>query len=71
MVEVSDFNMSFPQDRDIDTISPSPSLASHAPKVNKITVMAVLVALEFVRTRGTKSTNLNVIPSRDRRVIRK
>ena len=71
MVEVSDFNISFPHDRDIDTISPSPNLASHAPNVSRITVIAVFAALEFVRISGTNNTNLSVIPSKDSSVIRK
>lgn len=63
--------MSLPYDRDMDTISPSPNLASHAPKVNRTTVIAVLGASMLIRTKGTNNTNLSVIPSRDNKVIRK
>lgn len=63
--------MSFPYDRDIDTINPRPSLASHAPNVSKITAMAVFGAPQFINISGTNSTSLRVIPSNDRRVIKK
>lgn len=63
--------MSFPHDRDIDTINLSPSLASHAPNVSKITVMAVFDAMQFISIMGTNSTSLRVIPSSDNSVIKK
>lgn len=63
--------MSFPYDRDIDTISPSPSLASHAPNVNKITLIAVFGACDVISVNGTNNTSLKVIPSKERSVIRK
>lgn len=55
----------------MDTISPSPSLASQAPKVSRITVIVVFGACAPINIRGTNSTNLSVIPSNDSSVIRK
>jgi len=63
--------MSVPKDRDIRTISLKPTLASQAPKVSNITLILVFGALTTDRERGTNSTRLRVIPSRDKRVIRK
>jgi len=48
-----------------------PTLASQAPKVNSTTLILVFGAFATDRDRGTKSTRLRVIPSRDNRVIRK
>lgn len=63
--------MSFPYDRDMETISLSPSLASHAPNVSRITARAVLGALQLISIRGINSVNLRVILSSDRSVIKK
>jgi hypothetical protein len=63
--------MSFPHDRDIDTINPSPNLASHAPNVSKATAIAVFGALQFINIRGTNKTRLRVIPSNESKFIKK
>lgn len=68
---VSDFIRSFPYERDIITISLSPSLASQAPNVRIITEEAVFGALIVVMIRGIRSTRLKVMPSNESRVIRK
>lgn len=60
-----------PKDRDMRTIRLKPILASQAPNVRSITLTLVLGALITDSVRGTNRTNLRVIPSRDRRVIRK
>jgi hypothetical protein len=52
-------------------MSLSPILASQAPKVNSTTLILVLGAFATDRDSGTKSTRLRVIPSSDRRVIKK
>ena len=49
----------------------SPKLASHAPKVNKMTLILTLGALITEREIGTNRTSLSVIPSSDRRVIKR
>lgn len=63
--------MSFPVARDIATISLSPSLASQAPNVRRIIARAVFGACATASVNGTNNTNLRVIPSRDRRTMRK
>ena len=67
----NEFSMSVPQDRDINTMSLNPRLASQAPKVNRMTLILALGAFIVASEIGTNSTSLNVIPSRDSRVIRK
>ena len=49
----------------------NPRLASQAPKVSRMILILALGALIVVRVIGTNRTNLNVIPSSDKRVIRK
>lgn len=63
--------MSVPKDRDIRTIRLRPMLASQAPNVRSITLTLVFGAFIIDSVKGTNSTRLNVIPSRDRRVIKK
>lgn len=63
--------MSLPYDRDITTISLSPSLASQAPKVRMTTDAAVFEALIVDIINGTNRTSLSVMPSSDRSVIKK
>lgn len=55
----------------MDTINPSPSLASQAPKVSRITVMAALGAEVLSKINGTNNTSLSVIPSKESKVIKK
>lgn len=52
-------------------MSLSPRLASQAPKVRRITLILALGAFIIIREIGTNRTSLSVIPSRDRRVIKK
>lgn len=49
----------------------SPILASQAPNVNSITLILGLGAVATDKDKGTNRTNLKVIPSSERRVIRK
>jgi hypothetical protein len=63
--------MSVPNDRDMRTISLNPILASQAPKVSNITLILALGAFATDKDMGINNTRLSVIPSRDRRVIRK
>jgi len=53
------------------TMRLKPILASQAPNVSSKTLILVLGAFITDREIGTNSTRLKVIPSRDRRVIRK
>ena len=55
----------------MDNINPSPSLASQAPKVSRITVMAALGAEVLSKINGTNNTSLSVIPSKESKVIKK
>jgi hypothetical protein len=63
--------MSVPNDRDIRTINLNPILASQAPKVSNTTLILALGAFAIDKDMGINNTRLSVIPSRDRRVIRK
>jgi len=63
--------MSLPQCRDITTISASPILASHAPRVNRISDTMASDIVFVVSSKGTYMTSLRVIPSRDSRDISK
>jgi hypothetical protein len=65
------FNISFPNDRDINTRSPKPKLASQAPKVSKMTLIDTLGASIEDIINGTVNTSLNIIPSNDKRAIKK
>lgn len=63
--------MSVPYDRDINTISLNPKLASHAPKVRRSTLVEVFAALTKDIINGTNNTRVRVIPSNDKRDIKK
>src|SRR5687767_15827309 len=63
--------MSVPKDRDIKTISLRPMLASQAPNVKSITLILVFGAFITDSVIGTNNTRLNVIPSRESKVIKK
>jgi hypothetical protein len=65
------FNISDPNDRDINTSNPRPSLASHAPNVSKIILIATFGASIVDIINGIMITNLNIIPSNDNRAIKK
>lgn len=52
-------------------MSLKPILASQAPNVSNNTLILVLGAFITDRDMGTNNTSLKVIPSRDRRVIKK
>lgn len=53
------------------TISLKPILASQAPNVSNNTLILVLGAFITDKDMGTNNTSLKVMPSRDRRVIKK
>lgn len=55
----------------MSTINLRPILASQAPKVNSITLNIEFGALITDNDKGTNNTRLRVIPSKDRRVIKK
>lgn len=65
------FNMSLPYDRDIITINLSPSLASQAPNVSRMTLRLEFGALQIDIDIGINRTIVSIIPSNDKRFINK
>jgi len=63
--------MSDPYDRDIRTNRLSPSLASHAPKVNIIILIVGSIILVVLIINGIYNTKLNIIPSKQNKDINK
>lgn len=69
MFDVTDWILSDPYVRDINTIKASPNLASHAPMDNRI--ILVKIDSDEARVIGINITNLSMKASNDRSDINK
>lgn len=71
MFDVTDWILSDPYVRDINTIKASPNLASHAPMDNRIILVKIDSDDDAARVIGINITNLSMKASNDRSDINK